>query len=49
MMTEPAVFDQSAEDGRVILLSPVPPPEEFARARRAIDLCPVSALSVTGE
>ncbi|KZM73121.1 ferredoxin [Nocardia terpenica] len=39
-----SVFDQSADDGRVLLLTPVPPPDQQGAARRAVDTCPVGAI-----
>ena len=44
-MTAPDIFDQSADDGRVLLLTVNPEPELAAAAREAISLCPSGALS----
>ncbi len=41
----PAVFDQSEDDGTVVLLDPSPPPHEHERVREAALMCPVSAIS----
>ncbi|GAA4517060.1 MULTISPECIES: ferredoxin [Nonomuraea] len=43
-LTVPEVFDQSEEDGTVVLLQPVPPAELEEGARRAVTLCPSGAL-----
>ena len=42
----PSVFDQSDEDGLVILLNPAPGPAELARVRAAEDACPARAITV---
>lgn len=44
-MAAPNVFDQSAEDGRVLLLTVSPETEHEDAAREAISLCPSGALS----
>jgi ferredoxin len=46
VMTAPAVFDQSADDGTVLLLSPHPPDSEHPAVRVAAQSCPVSAIEV---
>ncbi|MGW9556284.1 ferredoxin [Nocardiopsis sp. NPDC055551] len=46
-LTEPEVFDQDPEDGRVVLSEPVPPPESFDRVDEAADVCPSGAITVT--
>jgi ferredoxin len=47
VLTDPAVFDQSDEDGVVELLREHPEGEaELARVREAVALCPGRALSV---
>jgi ferredoxin len=42
----PAVFDQDAEDGLVLLRDAAPPPGEWMAARKAADLCPARAIRV---
>ena len=44
-LTAPEVFDQSEDDGTVVVLDPEPPPEQEAAVRRAVQLCPSGALS----
>ena len=39
-LTAPAVFDQSEDDGTVVVLDPDPPPEQEAAVVRAVGLCP---------
>ncbi|MDF3288078.1 MULTISPECIES: ferredoxin [Streptomyces] len=46
VLTEPAVFDQSDDDGRVRLLAERPGPEYAKTVREAVDLCPSRALSL---
>src|SRR5690606_6345299 len=46
VMTLPEVFDQSEEDGTVVVLAPDPPGELHALVRRAVTLCPSGALSL---
>ncbi|MFF3441555.1 ferredoxin [Streptosporangium sp. NPDC002721] len=45
-LTAPEVFDQSEDEGTVVLLDETPPPELHAAARRARQLCPSGAISV---
>jgi len=45
-LTAPRVFDQDADDGRVQLLDPTPPPEEQPAVREAAELCPSGAISL---
>ncbi|WP_067185771.1 ferredoxin [Microtetraspora niveoalba] len=40
------VFDQSEDDGTVVLLDPEPPASKAAEVRRAVQLCPSGALSL---
>lgn len=42
----PAVFDQSNDDGLVVLLNPNPGAAELARVRAAEDACPAGAIRV---
>ncbi len=46
VLTEPAVFDQSDDDGRVQLLTQRPGPQYAQAVRDAVDLCPSRALSL---
>ncbi|MGV0783580.1 ferredoxin [Mycolicibacterium peregrinum] len=41
-----AVFDQRDEDGVVVLLEPVPSPEQIDNARRAAAACPALAIEI---
>jgi ferredoxin len=45
VLTAPEVFDQSEDDGTVVLLDPDPPVSLEAAVRRAVQLCPSGALS----
>ncbi|MGH3491477.1 MAG: ferredoxin [Actinopolymorphaceae bacterium] len=49
VLTEPDVFDQDEDDGRVILLAPEPPAAQEETARQAVALCPSGALTVAAE
>ncbi|WP_030676809.1 ferredoxin [Streptomyces rimosus] len=42
----PAVFDQSEEDGTVVLTDPAPPAELAAKVRTAALRCPAGAIAV---
>lgn len=46
VMTAASVFDQDAEDGRVLVLETEPPEELAELVREAARLCPSGALSV---
>lgn len=46
VLTEPRLFDQSPEDGTVIVLDDNPPPEFAQAARDAARICPSQALSI---
>jgi ferredoxin len=48
-LTEPKVFDQSEEDGTVVLLTDQADGEVLDNVREAIDLCPSQALSLRDE
>ncbi|MEW2483290.1 ferredoxin [Mycobacterium sp. NPDC051198] len=41
-----AVFDQRDEDGVVVLLEPVPGPDQTDNARRAAAACPALAIEI---
>ncbi|AWS45016.1 ferredoxin [Streptosporangium sp. 'caverna'] len=45
VLTAPEVFDQSEDDGTVVLLDSDPPAAQEAAVRRAVQLCPSGALS----
>lgn len=45
-LTEPSVFDQSDEDGTVVLLTDHADGATLDNVREAIDLCPAQALSL---
>jgi ferredoxin len=42
----PAVFDQSEDDGKVLLLKPRPAAEQAASVRAAARRCPTGAITV---
>lgn len=46
VLSTPDLFDQSAEDGRVVLRVTEPGPDDAERVRAAANLCPSGALSV---
>jgi ferredoxin len=47
VLTDPETFDQSDDEGTVVVLNERPDGEEaLARAREAVDLCPSGALSL---
>jgi ferredoxin len=45
-LTAPELFDQSEDDGTVVLLNPDPPPELQVRAIRAAELCPNGVIRI---
>jgi ferredoxin len=45
-LTEPSVFDQSDEDGTVVLLTDRVEGDKLENAREAVDLCPSQAISL---
>jgi ferredoxin len=45
-LTEPRVFDQSEEDGTVVLLTDQAEGEVLDNVHAAVDLCPSQALSL---
>jgi ferredoxin len=47
--TAPAVFDQDEDDGMVLLLSEAPNPNHFDDVRRAADVCPSRAITITDD
>ncbi len=46
VLSAPDLFDQSEEDGTVVLLDDRPPPELHDAARRAASLCPNAVIRV---
>jgi ferredoxin len=48
-LTAPELFDQSDDDGTVVVLDKEPPPDLQERARRAAALCPNSVISLLEE
>jgi ferredoxin len=47
VLTAPEVFDQSEDDGTVLLLEPEPSAAKEAAVRRAVQACPSGALSIS--
>jgi ferredoxin len=47
VLTAPGAFDQSEEDGLVLLLDPEPSAAAEAAVRRAVQVCPSGALSIS--
>jgi ferredoxin len=45
-LTLPEVFDQSEDDGTVVVLESEPPDDRRPLVNRAVQLCPSGALSV---
>jgi ferredoxin len=45
-LTAEAVFDQSPDDGRVVVRDPSPAAELWDQVREAVMLCPSGALSL---
>ncbi|MER6945682.1 ferredoxin [Nonomuraea sp. NPDC000554] len=46
-LTVPQIFDQSEDEGTVVVLDETPPAELEAAVRRAVTLCPSGAISVS--
>lgn len=46
VLAAPEIFDQSDDDGVVILLDEAPPESEHENARTAAQLCPATAIEV---
>ncbi|NJQ05533.1 ferredoxin [Streptomyces lonarensis] len=44
-----SVFDQSTEDGLVVVLTPAPGPGELDDVRDAVDRCPARAIGLSGD
>ncbi|MBI1757949.1 MAG: (4Fe-4S)-binding protein [Actinobacteria bacterium] len=49
VLSAPELFDQSEEDGRVLLRTARPEPAAIDRSRIAVDLCPSRALSLADD
>jgi ferredoxin len=48
-LTAPAVFDQSDDDGTVVVLEPEPPAELEAAVLRAVGLCPNGVIRLVNQ
>jgi ferredoxin len=48
-LTEPTVFDQSDEDGTVVLLTDHTTDDTLANVEEAVDLCPSQAIALAKE
>jgi ferredoxin len=48
-LTAPAVFDQSEEDGTVVVLDPEPPAELEVPVLRAVGLCPNGVIRLVAQ
>jgi ferredoxin len=46
VLTVPEVFEQSDEDGKVMLLTPGPASDQAARVRAAVSRCPTGAITL---
>lgn len=46
-LTAPEVFDQSDEDGTVLLLDAQPPAEHHEAVRKAADQCPAAVIELS--
>jgi len=46
VLTEPAVFDQSDDDGTVVLLTEHVEGDQLATVEEAVDMCPSQAISL---
>jgi ferredoxin len=47
VLIAPEVFDQSEDDGTVLLLEETPGPDRWDRVREAAFVCPSGAITVT--
>lgn len=47
VLTDPNLFDQSEEDGTVVLLQEHPDAAHEATAKAAAGLCPASAITIS--
>jgi ferredoxin len=46
VLTEPAVFDQSDDDGTVVLLVEHVEGDQVANVEEAVDMCPAQAIAL---
>ncbi|WP_432985497.1 ferredoxin [Dactylosporangium sp. CA-233914] len=46
VLTEPALFDQSKDDGTIVVLNETPEGELVEKAREAVHVCPSQAISL---
>lgn len=49
LLAAPNVFDQSDENGTIVLLDPNPPASERANVLDAINRCPAGVISLAGD
>ncbi len=49
VLTDPDLFDQDEEDGRVMFVSEPGEPEITRAVRRAVQLCPSGALTLASD
>ncbi|HEY0451674.1 ferredoxin [Actinophytocola sp.] len=49
VLTEPAVFDQSEDDGTVVVLVEHVEGEQLAAVEEAVDMCPSQAISLEAD
>lgn len=49
VLTDPAVFDQSDDDGTVVVRVASVEGEQLQNAEEAVDLCPAQALSIKSD
>lgn len=49
VLIAPEVFDQSDEDGIVVLLAPEPAPDRHPAVREAAAVCPAAAIALDEE
>ncbi|PRY44653.1 ferredoxin [Umezawaea tangerina] len=48
VLTEPDVFDQSEDDGTVVVLVDEPEGDQLEHVREAVRVCPSQAISLSG-
>ncbi len=49
LLAAPNVFDQSTENGTIVLLDEAPPESEYPRVLDAVNRCPASVISLANE
>jgi ferredoxin len=47
VLTDPELFDQSEDDGTVVVLQELVEGEQLENARQAVNICPSQALSLS--